>query len=216
MTRCAHVVLLLCFALTPARAEELALVQFTDTDGTSAGWQPLTVKEGVTLERRPVTGSRYYEHRAVVELPVDPQAAAEDIWRALRNGDMDALKRREILREGPSELLVYDQIRAPVVSDRDYVIEVKRSYDPSHRRTQFRCWTVEGVGPPVARGHVRIPLIRAGWMVEPGFSGGTRLTYFAYAEPGGYITAFMARGAQADRSMSEILHMAQRLRRLGH
>ncbi|HRI55356.1 MAG TPA: hypothetical protein PLW65_34720, partial [Pseudomonadota bacterium] len=76
------------------------------------------------------------------------------------------------------------------------------------------CTSVSGVGPPVAAGHVRIPIIRAGWLVEPGAASGTRLTYYAYSEPGGLITALLARSAQADRSIADILHMAKRLRRL--
>jgi hypothetical protein len=94
------------------------------------------------------------------------------------------------------------------------VIEVRRLFDKLLQRTQFRCATVSGIGPPVAKGHVRIPIIRAGWMVEPGANGGTRLTYYAYSDPGGLITAILARGAQADRSLADILHMTKRLRRL--
>lgn len=206
--------LLLCALTTPALAAEPALVQFTAADSPASGWKPYTTKEGITVERRPVPGSGFYEHRAVVELPIAPAAAAEDVWRALRGGDMATLKHREVLAESPAELLIYDQIRTPVVSDRDYVIKVTRTYDAARQRTEFRCATVSGVGPPVAAGHVRIPIIRAGWQVEPGRGPGTRLTYYAYSEPGGLITALLARSAQADRAVADILHMAKRLRRL--
>lgn len=207
--------LLLCALTTSALAAEPALVQFTAADDVAAaGWKPYATKEGITLSRRPVPGTGFYEHRAVVELPVPPAAAADDVWRALRGGDMATLKRREVLAESPTELLIYDQIHTPVVSDRDYVIKVTRTYDAARERTEFRCTSVSGVGPPVAAGHVRIPIIRAGWLVEPGPAAGTRLTYYAYSEPGGLITALLARGAQADRSIADILHMAKRLRRL--
>lgn len=196
-----------------ATGGEPALVQFSAADTDAAGWRTYSTKEGITLERRPVPGSSFYEHRAVVDLPVAPAAAADDVWRALRGGDMSALKHRDVLAESPNELLIYDQIRTPVVSDRDYVIKVTRTHDPALGRTAFRCMSVANVGPPVATGHVRIPIIRAGWVVEPS-AAGTRLTYYAYSEPGGLITAILARGAQADRSMADILHMAHRLRRL--
>lgn len=217
----ARLLFLLCVFCGPVRGHaasvrtaEPALVQFTTADTDAAGWRTYASKEGIKLERRPVPGSSYYEHRAVVELPVAPAAAADDVWSALRGGDMATLKHRDVLAESANELLLYDQIRTPVVSDRDYVIKVTRSYDPDHGRTAFRCMTVANVGPPVAAGHVRIPIIRAGWVVEPTPSRGTRLTYYAYSEPGGLITAILARGAQADRSMADILHMAHRLRRL--
>jgi hypothetical protein len=98
-----------------------------------------------------------------------------------------------------------------VVSDRDYTITVRRIYDPARRRTQFRCETHNQLGPAAAAGYVRIPMIRAGWSVEPDGKGGTRLYYFAYSEPGGLIAAFVARGAQADRSFADVVRMALRL-----
>lgn len=206
---------LLCLGAAPVRAGEPALVQFTEAaDGAGAGWRAHSTKEGITVERREVPGSRYYEHRAVTEIPISPEAAAADVWSDLRHSTMETIKRREILREGPDELLLYDQISTPVVSDRDYVIQVKRIHDATRRRWEFRCATVSGVGPPPVAGFVRIPVIRAGWVVEPGSNGGTKLTYYAYSEPGGMITALIARGAQAGRALADILHMSKRLRKL--
>jgi hypothetical protein len=195
---------------TIARAEP-DLAQFTDRD--DAGWRTQASRDGVTLERRSVPGSSYHEYRAVVSLAVDPAVAADEIWSAIRGGDMEALKRREILREGPDSLVIYDQIRTPVVSDRDYTITVQRLFDPARRRTQFRCATANQLGPPVQRGLVRIPVIRAGWMTEPDGSGGTRLTYFAFSEPGGLVAAFLVRPAQASRSLADVLRMRARLLR---
>lgn len=210
----AVLLLLVCSVPLGAHADEPALAQFGALDDAHAGWRLHATRESATIERRAVSGSRFYELRAVIELPIPPEAAADDVWRALRGADMVSLKKRQVLHESSTELLLYDQIRTPVVSDRDYVIRVKRIDDTAHRRTQFRCMSVEGLGPPEAPGHVRIPMVRAGWLVEPSTSGGTRLTYFAYSEPGGLITAFMARGAQADHAMDDIVHMAHRLRRL--
>jgi len=153
----------------------------------------------------------FYEHRAVVDLAgVAPARAADQIWRALRGGDMDSLKHREILAERPDELVIYDQIRTPVVSDRDYTIVVKRRNVGA--RVWFQCETANDRGPPPAPGYVRIPVIAAGWYVEPDGRGGTRLGHFAYSEPGGAVPAFLVRGAQADRSLSDVVRMVNRLR----
>jgi hypothetical protein len=189
-----------------------AVVQFSRAaDDPSAGWSTYKTKDGVTLERRPVSGTKLYEHRAVVDVAVDPQVAADVIWHALRAGDMDSLKHRDVLRETDDELVIYDQIRTAVVSDRDYTITVRRSYDPARRRTQFRCESTNALGPAAASGYVRVPMIRAGWQVEPNGHGGTRLTHFAYSEPGGMVGAWMVRGAQADRSLADVLRMVKRL-----
>ena len=197
-----------------ARAEaEPALVQFSDRDNAGAGWRAHASKDGVTLEKREVAGSSYYEYRAVVSVAVDPARAADEVWAALRGGDMESLKHRQILRASDHELVIYDQIRTPVVSDRDYTIRMRRLYDPVRQRTQFRAETANELGPPPVRGYVRVPIIRAGWMTEPDGHGGTRLTHYAYSEPGGLVAAFLARGAQADRSLADVLRMIQRLRR---
>jgi hypothetical protein len=189
----------------------LDLVQFTDRALTpDAGWSTHQVKAGIALERRKA-GTGFYEHRSVVDLPVDTEAAAAEVWACLRGGDMDSLKHREILREEPDQLVIYDQIKTPLVSDRDYTITVTRIREG--RRVKFVCETHNELGPGPQKGHVRIPIIRAGWQVEPSEKG-TRLTYYAYSEPGGLIAAFLARGAQADRSMADVIRMVQRLLKL--
>jgi hypothetical protein len=187
----------------------LDLAQFTDR--ADAGWAAYTTKGGVTLERRKVPGSKFYEHRAVLDLPVDVDHAATEIWSALRGSDMENLKHRTIIKDTPDELVIYDQISTPVVSDRDYTITVRRIYDATRRRTQFRCETRNDLGPPPAPGYVRIPYLSAGWQVEPDGKGGTRLSHFAYSEPGGLIAAFVVRGPQADRSLADTIRMARRL-----
>ena len=58
---------------------------------------------------------------------------------------------------------------------------------------------------------MRISVISAGWYVEPDGKGGTRLGYFAFSEPGGSVPAWLVRGAQADRSMADVVRMVKRL-----
>lgn len=199
----------LVLAAAVARADEPALAQF-EHDDAGAGWKTHATRAGVTMEKRAVEGSPFLEYRSVLTLPLDPAFVAEEAWRAFRESDMEGLKKREILRQSTDELLIYDQIRTPVVSDRDYTLLVKRIYDPARRRTQIRCWTANDQGPPPARGHVRIPIIRAGWQIEPDGMG-TRLTYYAYGEPGGLVPAFLVRGPQGDHSLLDVFRLLRRL-----
>lgn len=186
----------------------LVAVQLGDVDA-SEGWKSYETRDGVTLERRKPDGSRFYEHRAWVDVKIDPARAADEIWAALGGGDMDSLKRRELLSETADEMLIYDQIKTPIVSDRDYTITVRRRR--AGARVSFECETANERGPAPQAGLVRIPLIRAGWIVEADGRGGTRLGYFAYSEPGGSVPAWMVRGAQADRSMADVVRMVKRL-----
>ena len=188
----------------------LLAVQLGDVDA-QGGWSTYATREGVTLERRHVEGSRFYEHRALVELPsVAPERAADEIWKMLRGGDMESLKHRDILAERPDELVIYDQIHTPVVSDRDYTIVVRRRRVGA--RIWFACETANERGPAPQKGYVRIPAIAAGWFVEPGAHGGTRLGHFAYSEPGGSVPAFLVRGAQQDSLLKEFVRVLARLK----
>ena len=188
----------------------LAVVRVGDVDAPG-GWTTYATKDGVTLERRRPEGSRFYEHRAVVDVAaVLPARAADEIWRSIRSSDMESLKHRDILSEKPDELVIYDQIRTPVVSDRDYTVVVRRYTVGA--RVWFECATANDRGPPPAPGYVRVPVVEAGWFVEPDGRGGTRLGHFAYSEPGGAVPAFLVRGAQADRSLADVVRMVKRLR----
>jgi hypothetical protein len=188
-------------------------VQLGDLDAPN-GWSACATRNGVTLERRAVAGSHFYEHRAFVDVAIAPERAEPEVWAALRGGDMESLKHREILRATEDELVIYDQIRTPVVSDRDYTIVVRRMR-AGGGRVVFECATASERGPGPQAGYVRIPVIRAGWRVEPNGRGGTRLGYFAYSEPGGAVPAWMVRGAQADRSMADVVRMVKRLEAAG-
>ena len=188
----------------------LIAVQLGDVDAPD-GWAAYATRDGVTLERRKVEGSRFYEHRAFFDVAgLSPERASAQIWTALHGGDMDSLKHREILSERPDELVIYDQIRTPIVSDRDYTIVVKRRTDGA--RVRFECETANDKGPPPAKGYVRIPVVRAGWTVAPDGHGGTRVGYFAYSEPGGSVPAWLVRRAQAERSLADVARMRARLR----
>ena len=46
--------------------------------------------------------------------------------------------------------------------------------------------------------HVRMPVIRGGWILQPTATGGTHIVYTVLSEPGGSLPAFLARGAQVD------------------
>jgi hypothetical protein len=205
--------LVLLLVLSSLARADPELAQF-DHDDASANWKTAGTKEGVTLQRRNVPGSSFHEYRAVVDVPLPPARVAEEVWRTMREGDMDSLKRREILHAAADELIIYDQIRTPVVSDRDYTVRVRRSFDVQSGRTRFRCESANELGPPPAHGYVRIPIIRAGWMTAPDGKGGTTLTYYAFSEPGGSVPAFLVRGAQQDRSLADVVRILGRLRRL--
>ncbi|HRI52239.1 MAG TPA: START domain-containing protein [Pseudomonadota bacterium] len=191
-----------------AYADSLPVLAAADSP---AGWQPFKVKRGVAVERRPVQGSRLFEYRASVTAPVSPEAVINHMWRFVSEGRSPIIKQRKVLKQEPTELLMYDQVKTPVVSDRDYTLLVRKISDTSGHRYQMTFETANQLGPPVDPKHVRIPAIRGRWLIEPEGAGGSRLTYQSFSEPGGSIPAFMIHGAQLDQIVHDVEGLLQRL-----
>ncbi len=198
-------------AIASPRANASMLAQFSGLDDASAGWKRRDSSDGVTLEERMVRGSPFREYRAVVAVPIDPSRAADMVWNSLRDAGIDHLKRHDVIRQTADELVFYGQIPTPIIADRDFTVRIRRSPRSSAGRTELRCASANDLGPPPAKGHVRVPIIRAGWVIEPDPRGGTRLTHYFYGEPGGTIPAVFVRGAQADEVLAYVVRMTHKL-----
>lgn len=97
-----------------------------------------------------------------------------------------------ILARGPgSTLVVYQRLRVPLLSDRDYTLVV--DWGQSGRTL----WTRFGVdnrrGPPARSGLVRLYIHEGGWLLGPSRSGGTDARYLLRLDLGGSIPAWLAR-----------------------
>lgn len=175
-------------------------------------WLPLadTDREGVTLERRAVPGSKFIEYRAQAVTSASPEAVLRGIWSGVTDQLPPTVKQRKVLSSGAAEIVFYDQIKTPVVSDRDYTIRMLWQRHEESGVIEVPFGTMNHLGPPPAPGHVRVPTIRGNWIITPAAATPaatdatdataaprvTKVTYLCYSDPGGSIPAFMARGAQ--------------------
>src|SRR5579859_3025461 len=160
-------------------------------------WKVYGEKHGVTVERRAVPGSKYYQHRAAVSVAQPPAAVERTIWSAITESPPKTVKKRTVIAHSDDEYVVYDEYSTPVVTDRDAVIRIHRS--PGEIRFQ----SVGDVGPPLNPKYVRLPVVRGAWTLVPEGSG-TRLVYSCYSEPCGTVPAWMVRGAQADQIFADV------------
>ena len=176
------------------------------------GWRTLREKNGVTLERRSVDGSRYYEYRVHAHTTVAPAVAIDRIWSGIGDERSPTVKHRTVVRRADDELVVYDQIHAAVVSDRDVTIRIRRSGDAA-RGFDIAFESTAELGPPPAAGYVRLTVVRGSWRIEPAPDGGSNIAYRCYSEPGGAIPAFLVRGAQQDSTLDEFERVLTRVGR---
>lgn len=163
-------------------------------------WQPYKIKRGVAVERRAVAGSAFYEYRARAEVPKPPATLFESMWGKVAHSPGPMVKKRQMLSQEPNTLVFYDQVRTPVVSDRDYTMRMYRRPLGSERY-EMVFETANQLGPPPQPNHVRIPAILGKWLLEPlaDKPGWSRVTYQTYSEPGGSVPAFIIAGPQAEQ-----------------
>ncbi len=194
-----------------AHGEPLPVLAAVDSP---AGWTPYKVQNCIAVQRRSVQGSRFFEYRAVVFAPLSPETILEQTWRHMTEGRPPLLKKRQVLKQDPDEIILYDQLKTPVVSDRDYTLMVRKQTDASRRRYQVTFATANELGPPLTPAHVRIPVIRGRWAVEPDEQGGSRLSYQSFVEPGGSLPSFLVHGAQLNQLVHDIEELMGRVEQI--
>ncbi len=92
------------------------------------------------------------------------------------------------------DLIVYERIDVPVVSDRDMVLRIRRTLGPSNGGTFKAEWSVEKtITEPVRDDVVRVDFNSGSWTLEP-IDGGrrTRMTYKLFTTAGGSIPRWLS------------------------
>jgi hypothetical protein len=149
--------------------------------------------DGVTIEQRPVAGSPFVELRFSMVTDKTPKSLCD---AAFGDGKFDPqepdLKARTILSESADERVTYEEITPPVVSNRDYVVRAKRSWEGAACRMAFE--SANELGPKPKDGWVRITKLKGFWLFEPVEGGKTRLTYVVFSDPAGAIPPFLVEG----------------------
>ena len=176
-------------------------------------WEKYKEKHGVAVERRAVKGSSFYEYRAVSTMPMAPAALIELMWSTVPTRTGPVVRKRQVLQKSKDSLLIYDQIKTPVVSDRDYTMRL-RTQALGNERYEMTFQTANDEGPPLDPHYVRIPAISGRWLVEPepGKDGFSHVTYQTYSEPGGSVPAFMISGPQFEQVIRSIENLAAHIK----
>jgi hypothetical protein len=149
--------------------------------------------DGITIEQRPVAGSKFVELRFTTTSDKTPKSLCAAVFG---DGKFDPeepdLKARTVVSESEDERVTYDEITPPVVSNRDYVVRVRRAWEGAACRLTFEA--VTDVGPAPKDGWVRITKLKGFWRFEPDEGGKTRFTYVVFSDPGGSLPAFLVEG----------------------
>jgi hypothetical protein len=168
------------------------------------GWKECSHKDGVIVEKRPVPGSRFVENRARGHIAMAPADVLERIWAGVPHEYPPTVTKRTLLSQSPNEMLIYDQIHTPVVSDRDLTTRLHKIADPQKGLFEIRFEGASEAGPPPNPHYVRLTTLRGLWHIESDGGSGSNVSYQVYSEPGGSVPAFLVRGTLQDETMKEL------------
>ena len=119
-----------------------------------------------------------------------------------RGTDVPGLRARQEISSAPDERVVYDQFDAPIVTNRDYAITVKRTRG-ADGVCRIRYWATNEKAPKKPEGWVRLDKLWGSWTFTSR-QGQTELVYTQFSDPGGSLPAIFANKSQRDRALQSV------------
>jgi uncharacterized protein YndB with AHSA1/START domain len=159
-------------------------------------WQEVNKREDVTVWARAVPNSSVREVRAegIIEAPIT------NVWSVLGDIEhfvdfMPYVVETRVLETKGNGHFEYTLLNPPLVSKRDYTLEITTVEDPNGEAF-VRSWTsANHKGPPPRDGAVRLDVVEGSWTLEKIDGTHTRATYMLLTDPGGNIPSWMANKA---------------------
>lgn len=154
-------------------------------------WEQIGEEDGIKVWQRSIPGQSLVEFRGrgvidtsflkILAVLADHKRKTE--WM---DSCVKAYKVRDI---GPGRVVMYNRTGStvPLVSDRDVVLESNVDIWPDKRRITIDVWSVEDPAVPPEDGVVRMPDLRASWVLTALDPERTDVTYTVRADPGGAL-----------------------------
>jgi len=174
-------------------------------------WAQLGERDGIVIERRSVDHSSIRELRLTGRSPVPPSALMATIWKHDEYAQfLPYLKRLDVLRDEGDAKLIYEQIRVPLVKDRDLTVRVTRTFSHHTGTYEVASLAVPNEGPPESHDYVRVRTSLARWWLAPAADGGTAVTYTIRTDAGGRLPAWIFDRIQKDAAVKILRAMLVR------
>jgi len=186
-----------CARVKPQRVSMVVGLFALSASAEPPAWKLDRVEDGIRVEARDVPGSSFAELRLSIDSAESLGSLCDAVWAKNVGTKLEGdFKKRVVIREDDHERWTYEQIRAPVVSDRDYVMKVTLLSPASSGRCEVAFETVKDPAYPPTEDHVRLTAVRGHWWLTPSESGKVKVTYQLFSDPGGSVPAFLAKGGQ--------------------
>lgn len=155
----------------------------------SAGYKKLTVRDGVTVYKHAKSGKLAAEGI----FPGKPEQVLKALLAYDRHKSFNKrISHSKVFSRGARWLLVYQRLKLPVISNRDYTLYVNWG-KRGKKVVWLNFWTANTRGPKPQSGYVRIKTHRGGWQLEALPGGRTFARYEVKIDLGGWVPGFLAR-----------------------
>lgn len=160
---------------------------------TDCGYSAVARERGIAVFRNKRASAIELAAQGVLRVPTDQlQRALVDYGRHVSY--LDRLAESRVLRRDKGELLVYQRLALPLLSDRDFTLDVRWGKDGEVRWVDFHAVTDKGPRP--RKGVVRVTHHRGSWELLPIMSGKATLArYQVSLDLAGYLPRWMARSS---------------------
>jgi hypothetical protein len=167
-------------------------------------------RDGITVSRRAVKTSDYWEYRAEVSTPHPVPALCEAIFDwGTRHPDGAMITLNKVLDDQEDVRVVYNQVSAPVVARRDYAMTVVRErLADGSCRIRFRA--TNEAAPPRPDGFVRMNKMWGEWRLEATGPGASKITYTLFSDPAGSVPAFLVHGSQRQATRDGVVRALEK------
>ena len=177
-----------------------ALVLFSSEASAEQPWKTSRTVDGLKLETRPVDGSTFEEVKVTTQSPKPLGTLCDAVWG--RDAKVEGhFKKRVVIRESDTERWTYEQLKVPIVTDRDLVVHSQLVAGADSGRCEISFEAAEDPAFPKTTDHVRVTTLHGRWTLEPTSDGKVDITYVVYSEPGGKIPAWLSRGGNRDAAV---------------
>jgi len=168
---------------------------FADDDG----WSVASRSPEITVYERTRKGSALLEFKAVGVMPMSPEV----IKRVIDDVDqyprfMPYVTEARVLSRDGANLVSYQRISPPFVSDRDYTVRVNCETRRDAGGICFcnRWKAANHLGPAEKKGVSRVTITEGSWLLDPDDAGRkTRATYHIFSDSGGALPATITNAA---------------------
>jgi ribosome-associated toxin RatA of RatAB toxin-antitoxin module len=165
--------------------------------GGDAGWERIADRDGIVVERRLNEPPPMREIRALAHSPLPPAAIMATLWKHEEYTQfIPYLRRLDVLQDDGDSKLIYEQIKVPVVKDRDVTVRVTRTFFPETGTYELNSIAVPDQGPAESRNFVRVRTSVGHWQLTPAADGGTAVLYSNRTDAGGLVPEWIANAAQ--------------------